>query len=105
MSTSGSFVRGDETGRMPLSYSFYNDRQQLQSGSIVGSNYVYDKQELQSGSLAMVSMKLDDEAEPRSSGFLQGLAFGSPTTIDGNGSFGRHMQVGVNEEFGDGTPT
>lgn len=105
MPGSGSFIRGGATGRLPLSFSFSNDTKQLQSGSAPGSNYVFDKQELQSGSLAFVSMRLDNEGEPRSSGFLQGIAFGSPTTIDGGGSFGRHMQVGVNRENGDGTPS
>ena len=39
-------------------------------------------------------------------GALQGIAFsGVPTTIDGGGSFGRHMQTGVVKNTVEGNPT
>lgn len=104
MPASGSMVRGDLAGKMALSYSFYENRQQLFSGSQQPFIFSLDNKQLTSGSIAAIKQTRDDEAEPRSVGFLQGLAFGAPTTIDGGGSFGRHMQVGVNRENNDGTP-
>ncbi len=105
MPASGSMVRGDLAGKMALSYSFYEDRQQLQSGSLTPFAFSFENKQLISGSIAGIKMVRDNDGEPRSLGFLQGLAFGAPTTIDGGGSFGRHMQVGVNRENSDGTPT
>ena len=37
-------------------------------------------------------------------GALQGISLGGPTSINGDGTFGRHLQVGVTQSMSDGNP-
>jgi hypothetical protein len=77
-------VRGNSSGRTSSTTTVKGDK----SGRVI--------------SLGVYSNKV---SEPKCHGFAQGIAFSAPTTIDGAGSFGRHMQVGVNQDTTQGSPS
>lgn len=99
---SGSFVRANWSGRAVS--PFTTDRERItDSGSAAYGSATRDYvgEFLTSSYYPILRNRT---GEPKSVGYAQGLAFGSPTSLDGGGSFGRHMQVGINKDTTIGNP-
>ena len=102
--TSGSFVRGNYSGRA------FNTYQAIQNIGVADSSSYFPAIGTQnigvvdSSSVQSICVR-DRTGEVGQIGYVQGLAFGAPTSLDGQGSFGRHMQVGVNEDMTIGNPS
>ena len=103
MPISGSFVRADWSGRVQL-FVGTADKLMTDSGSVVKYGAIYDRL-IDSGSVTCSFYRNRAEAESGVQGAIQGIAFNNPSSIDSSGTFGRHMQVGVNKQTSDGSPT
>lgn len=103
MATSGSFVRGDWSGRVQSFSGTYNrlaDSSSLQSSVGVKYNRLAD-----SSSIVSTFIRNRGSSEAGQTSAQKGLGFASPTSYLSDGSFGRHMQTGVNKETTLGSPT
>ncbi len=104
MPISGSFVRADWSGRV-TSFNGMMNRLMTESGSFVNTGAIYNRLS-DSSSITNSFYRNRSAAESNVQGIIQGLEFSTtPTTMDGAGSFGRHMQVGVNKQTTDGSPS
>ena len=101
---SGTFVNGDYSGRA-ATFSSINDVTVVNSSSLLSYGVINDVTVVNSSSIPSTITRNRGASEPKIHGDLQGIAFGSPTTLDGAGSFGRHMQVGMNEDITQGSPS
>jgi hypothetical protein len=81
------------------------DRLMTESGSFVNIGVIYNRL-MDSSSVTRSFYRNRSAAESNVQGIIQGLEFSTtPTTMDGAGSFGRHMQTGVNKQTTDGSPS
>jgi hypothetical protein len=99
---STQFVRGNDTSRTGVGATVIWDRQM--EASINPTVSIIQDRLLDTSALG-ATMTRDRSGEPGVTSYLRGLAFGSPTSLDGQGSFGRHMQVGINKDVNIGNPS
>ncbi len=104
MPISGSFVRGNSTGRIMSFSSVYNKLSTSSSVALTSPGAIYNLLS-ESSSILSILNRNRSEAEVFVIGAAQGIGVGESATIDGNGSFGRHLQIGVNKETTEGTPS
>jgi len=104
MPISGSFVLGDSTGRIMSFSSIYNRLSTSSSVALTTPGAIYDLLS-ESSSLTASQKRNRSESHTFVLGAAQGITIGDSGTIDGNGSFGRYIQVGVNKETVDGVPS
>lgn len=103
MPISGSFVRGDWSGRVQSFAGTYN-LGVMNSQSLQTSSFIYDRT-MESSSVTTSMIRNRGSSEPSSAGARQGISFAAPTSYLSDGSFGRHMQTGVSKETTLGSPT
>jgi len=104
MAISGSFVRGNWAGPASGPTQAINDRNS-DSSFTMAMLAINDRNSDSSTITSSLSVRDRGIGEQKVVGYYQGIAFESPTNLDGAGSFGRHMQIGVSKEITDGTPT
>lgn len=101
VAVSGSFVRGDYSGRA-FSVAAIPNRF-MDASSNPTASYIYNRF-MDSSSVPYTTKRDRSSGEEGVAGYLKGMAFGAPTSFDGQGSFGRHMQYGLNKEVTLGNP-
>src|SRR4051812_37121887 len=103
MAISGSFVRGDWSGPAMGPTPAINDKT-ADSSFTMSLLAINDKTADTSTITSSLSFRERGIGEQKIVGYLQGVAFNAPTTMDGAGSFGRHIQLGVSRDNTDGSP-
>jgi len=105
MAISGSFVRGDWAGPASGPFLAILDNN-TKSGSVYNMTAIRDTGTIISATpTASFAFRERGIGEQKVVGYLQGTSFGEGSTMDGAGSFGRHLQVGLSKETTDGSPT
>ena len=94
-------VRGNYTSRAATFAATYD--RTTDSSSVLTMSVIDDR--ITDASTTSSTTIRDRGAEGGSAGYLQGIAFEAPTSLDGQGSFGRHMQVGINKDVSIGNPS
>jgi hypothetical protein len=105
MSVSGSMLGNSYyPGRMQIIGGFFGNTVMAASATQSGNSFgaIFGQTVVVSGSIT--SSFVQDRSLPGSIG-LQGISFGAPTDYLGTGNFGRHLQVGVQEDTTVGSPT
>lgn len=104
MAISGSFVRGNWAGPALGPTTAINDRS-ADASLTMSLLAINDRTSDSSTITSSLAFRERGIGEQKIVGYYQGISFEAPTTLDGAGSFGRHMQVGVNRENTDGSPS
>lgn len=86
MATSGSFAKGNFSGRV-MSFNGVQERG------------------MDSSSIAVLSIRRMKATEPAVTAAVRGISFGAPTDTNVIGNFGHNMQVGIVKDIVEGNPT
>ena len=116
-STSGSFVSGNQSARM-TDFNFFTPDRRMDSSSYVQFIIVKDPMVLEDKVVAAYTTSFDGNVQASTAsvstsigtrratfGSTEGILIAYDTTLDGEGSFGRHLQVGVTKSISDGSPS